>query len=449
MTQGAVARPRRSPLLHLGALPAVDDDAGEPATTLFAGEVRRYLDDPERRVRAYERALAACVADADLHRRRMAILFNDTRKRQDTQYDRVIGRLNERFDAAPPDAQATIRRRMERALDASFARDERREAAAAALGTVGGNDRVMAGQVLEADAARLMAERPDWVRHLRADDYTRYTANRVLEAAGAAAAAAMFIDEMLAEATRATSWSEPGFEPRVLAAVGRGDPRTLPALLELARGEGWAAGFALSTLGELGVDAAAVATGELCRKLADSDNPAHRVGSLSLVPALPDRGEATDRLLRMTRGDRYEVGEAILATVKLAPLDAGRVVPRLVELFDEFEEFDPDYQYEGRHERVCRALAAYGPLAAPAVPRVMQYLRDALADPEAEPPRDAYELLAAVGTAAAAALPVLWQLRRRGDEPDDEPEPLDPELIPLDRALLSLDPDAAATPAEL
>ena len=425
-------------LMHLGTLPtpADPDRVGEPAMRQFAAEVRRCLDDPGRRGRAYERAAAICLADADLHRRKMAVEFNAQQKRQDEQFDRVAKRLNARLDAAPAEQRDVIRRRIDRALEASFDRDLRRTAAAEALGETSGNDKVMAGQVLEANAARLVVERPDLVRRLRADRYTRrHPAARILEAAGPAAAAG-FLDELLAEVAAAEGWDEPGFEPRVLAAVGRGDSRTVPALLALARGRDRAAGFSKSTIGELGPDAATPEVAALYRDLADGGDPR---GSLALIPALPDKGEATGRLLTMTRGDQYEAGGAILAMAKLAPHDADRVVPRLIELFDEFEEYDPDYSYEGEHERVCHALAAYGPLATPAAGRVGDYLRQWHDDPaDRDFPRDGFRALAAIGPAAAGLLPLLWAIRRRDDEPGEPEDELDPELSPLDAAIVAL-----------
>jgi hypothetical protein len=118
---------------------------------------------------------------------------------------------------------------------------------------------------------------------------------------------------------------------------------------------------------------------------------------------------------------------------------ADEVVPVLIVAFDTFEEFDPDWSYNGEHERVCAALAAFGPRAAPAVPRLVRYLEEWLARPRQERklPKDVFGLLAAIGPAAAGALPTLEQLRTSVWYDDSPPNEFDPD-DPLDQAILSI-----------
>ncbi len=61
-----------------------------------------------------------------------------------------------------------------------------------------------------------------------------------------------------------------------------------------------------------------------------------------------------------------ERGEAINALPYFVRF-ADRVVAALLDGFDSFEEYDPDYDYEGEHSRVCEALSRFGAAAEPVV----------------------------------------------------------------------------------
>jgi hypothetical protein len=78
-----------------------------------------------------------------------------------------------------------------------------------------------------------------------------------------------------------------------------------------------------------------------------------------------------------------------------------RVVPRLIEMLDEYKEEDEHWEYYGR---VSGALTAFGAAAAPAVPAVLSKIRPDGVD------RGTLELLEAVGPPAAAALPKLEEM---------------------------------------
>jgi hypothetical protein len=135
----------------------------------------------------------------------------------------------------------------------------------------------------------------------------------------------------------------------------------------------------------------------------------------------------------------YERGVAIEALHHFRRF-ATRVVPMLVDAFDSFEEYDPDWEDHGEHGRVCWALRAFGPDAAPVVPRLVRYLADWQDRPVAERtwPRDVLELLRAIGPTGAAALPTLGRLRTtQNDEELVGADALDPD-DPLDQAILAL-----------
>jgi hypothetical protein len=71
--------------------------------------------------------------------------------------------------------------------------------------------------------------------------------------------------------------------------------------------------------------------------------------------------------MEMTHDHNWVAGRAIEALGDLHAMP-DVVVPRLIELFDTFEEFDPDEAYGGDHARLCRALATFGPATAQAIP---------------------------------------------------------------------------------
>ena len=118
---------------------------------------------------------------------------------------------------------------------------------------------------------------------------------------------------------------------------------------------------------------------------------------------------------------------------------ADQVVPVLVEAFDSFEEYDPDWCYGGEHGRVCWALKAFGPEAATAVSRLTRYLEQwrERSEDDCEWPGNVLELLTAIGLSAAPALPVLERMRADLADEDGKTEPLDPDDA-LDRAILAI-----------
>lgn len=135
--------------------------------------------------------------------------------------------------------------------------------------------------------------------------------------------------------------------------------------------------------------AGATALGE-CSEGADSD-------LLNLV---------VDRLLLLSYDHPWVSGRAIDALGRLA-VNADKVVPRLVDLFDSFEEFDPDEGYGGSHSRVCRALKGFGEKAASAIPKMSRVLQDVVAGELDDDCSDILQLAAHLGPAVSALTPEL------------------------------------------
>jgi hypothetical protein len=170
-------------------------------------------------------------------------------------------------------------------------------------------------------------------------------------------------------------------------------------------------------------------------ELSRSIRPGHRAAAAKVLGHVAgDRSDVdvnliVNRLLELTRDHSWVAGRAIdaLGLLRTAP---DRVVPRLIELFDAFEEFDPDEGYHGAHARVCRALAHFGADAAPAVPRLLAALT---VDEDGDYPQDVVRVLSAIGAPAASALPALQRLRdemirKHGDEDSESIRAIDGAL---------------------
>jgi hypothetical protein len=142
-------------------------------------------------------------------------------------------------------------------------------------------------------------------------------------------------------------------------------------------------------------------------------------------------------LARLDSADTGMRGEIILALGNMG-IEAERVVPRITEMLDTFEEYDPDWCYHGEHERVVYVLRGFGPLAATAVPALIRHVwtkpeqywtNDKKLALRPEPDEGVIKLLGELGALAKDALPVLSdvrdEMRRRSaaaNTPDDSEE---------------------------
>lgn len=123
--------------------------------------------------------------------------------------------------------------------------------------------------------------------------------------------------------------------------------------------------------------------------------------------------------------DEYLRGEAIMALRHLTRFPE-IAVPALVRQLDAFKEYDPDWSYDGRHERVCHVLGKFGPAALPALPRLIAIIEGI--DPHEDMQKDVIELVGSLGPAARDALPALMTLagkyRLTDEDLADDSDPL-------------------------
>jgi hypothetical protein len=84
-------------------------------------------------------------------------------------------------------------------------------------------------------------------------------------------------------------------------------------------------------------------------------------------------------------------------------------LPVLIDALENFEEYDPDEERLGPHNRIASVLEHFGPKAAPAAVPLARHLRD---DPDEEYPRAILCAIASMGDAAVEALPLLEDFRK-------------------------------------
>lgn len=412
--------------------------SGDAHAIAWRSAVRDAVSQPEFPRRPFFTAAAARLIELQAEWMREAT-------RVDEQYERVLARLEARRELARSEAErANLSRRIGRAMRASCARDDAHQQPAMEAAFSMGNFAL--GWVIEAAGPALL-DAPEALWLLLESRGQELMALKAMQTIGPPAAGEF------------GNWLLEGFdssrpnESSALVAVLGGDPRLHRRLLDALEdalndpttdaaddlesesfharfydGRVWSAASVLAQLGPAICRAPDVGERFLpaAMALTHSIHPRHRAAAAGVLAALakdapPNEVRAcVDRLLAMTTDHAWVVGRAIDALGALHAMPEA-VVPRLIELFDAFEEFDPDEGYGGEHARVCRALAAFAAAAAPAVPRLLTALRGAL---EAEPdtvPQDLIAALGRIGPAAGAALPELKRLAAaRGGDEDDE-----------------------------
>ncbi|MCA9093739.1 MAG: hypothetical protein KDA68_09650 [Planctomycetaceae bacterium] len=147
---------------------------------------------------------------------------------------------------------------------------------------------------------------------------------------------------------------------QALASVGRDDPEIRAMVLEMAK--------------------------PCPPRIVTIEIGAHRKSSWSYDEAMEDRSSALEAI-------RYFVDY---------PDEA---VPVLIEALGSFEEFDPDYMYDGTCVRVSEILEAFGPAAGPWAYRMAEEYQARVR--RGEYPQGLLRALGAMGPAAGAALTIL------------------------------------------
>jgi hypothetical protein len=132
-----------------------------------------------------------------------------------------------------------------------------------------------------------------------------------------------------------------------------------------------------------------------------------------------------NEFLKVTRsGNKHRTGKAIECLGRIG-LDGKRVVPRLIELMDEFVEFD---HREGAQARVTEALSSFGREAKPAIPALSRHIwmecRMFNSEPKKMPDYTVIRLLGTFGPAAKEVLPALQLMKKELSR-----EGLAPELV--------------------
>lgn len=155
-------------------------------------------------------------------------------------------------------------------------------------------------------------------------------------------------------------------------------------------------------------------------------------------------------LLEVTKSNKCEQVGTALSCLGEMRTESERVGPRLIELIDEFEEYDPDWGYHGEYGRIIDALQKLGDAAKPAIPKLAAhiwskpqdyYTKDFKLAKRSDPNEDVITFLMRYGTEAQEALPALREMkaeliRRRmvemveeGKEASTNPDEYCPEYL--------------------
>jgi len=212
---------------------------------------------------------------------------------------------------------------------------------------------------------------------------------------------------------------------QALGGVLKAAPEKIPEILRLALQAGGASQMAaLRALGACG-RTATEALPELEARLREifetSTDEKIWFGAITTLGKCGQTAETVTSLLAcLDLRDPNRTGEIIVALGELGR-EPQRVVPRLAELLDSFEEYDPDWSYHGEHERVVQALSVFGAEAAPAIPALVRHIwtgpekywtEDKKLQERPEPDEAVIKFLGELGPAASSALPVLLDVRK-------------------------------------
>ena len=248
-----------------------------------------------------------------------------------------------------------------------------------------------------------------------------YIAYEVLEKIGPASAP-LFLDHLVKK-TRSRGFHD----TKALASVGRGNTEVIAILLDGLKN--WPVhGYwnAAQTLHEMGSSARNhdQAIPILLQLSESPEGPRRAAAAYALGGVARGIDDAIGRLLEMTYdecADEDDYGHLVAGCAVTALGEIGRqpdrVIPRFMEMFDTFEEFDVDMGYGGCHARLCEALKSFGAAASSAIPVLIRTLERGLTtDAEEAYDGDILDLLGSFGPAAIEAIPVLEKLDRAREE---------------------------------
>ncbi len=418
----------------------------------FNEVVRSAVMSPELIAQEFVRKLILYrMALRDDWQRRMAVASEEA-DAENAYLDRLVARLQ----AAGDDTErAAAARRCMRWFCASMARSLTgvRNAFSGAEATAAPG--VMAALAFKALDVALLADRPGLHAMLEDKDLRRDAALALARIGPPAVDFAAVLFEQL-DAGQFTHFHAGA---QALGSIGRDDTGVIDGLLRrLSSGRVVVCSGAALTLFhagpplagrlDVGIELLIEAThrpGAACaaiRALAsagrDSEGAFRRV--LQAVEPRPPRWESSENFPDYKYDEVMIERGAAIDSLHYFTRHADQAVAALVEALDSFEEFDPDWGYEGELGRICTALAHFGPVAAPGVPRLLRFLSEWRKRPadEREWPKDVFGLLAAIGPLAAEALPVLDQIRAmQRDDRESAAVDLDSNE-PLDRAIIAI-----------
>ncbi len=226
--------------------------------------------------------------------------------------------------------------------------------------------------------------------------------------------------------------------PVETAAVIAGNKELIGRLAEIIRnGTKHKQAEAIITAENLGNGAAKIcpALFDEVYKAMDSDDDAVRLTALCAIASLgADRPEIVELIVnKLKTNDMCQRGSTIMALKHFTAFPS-IAVPVLIEELDSFEEYDSDWEYGGKHERVTHVLGKFGMNSLPALPKLIGILEKAEVGEDF--PKDVVNLIASFGPAAKEALPALKELARKYNYGDEE---LKDDFDPLSNAIRKLE----------
>lgn len=247
-----------------------------------------------------------------------------------------------------------------------------------------------------------------------------------------------FYDDLLEEMKR----DELNYAPaEALGSILKAVPEKIPDIVRLAcesSGNIQIGAFsALAACGKAVTDALPEAEGRLREILLANPEQSVWYGVVAALGKCGRKTETVDCLLERLGSEDSGKSGAIIYALGNMGIEPARVVPRLTEMLDTFEEFDPDESYHGEHERVAQALRGFGPAAASAVPALIRHIwmepddywtEAKVLAKRANPDEEVIKLLGELGAQAKEALPVLIGVREEmnrraveaGGSPDED-----------------------------